>query len=55
MTASAAVRWGEHYFACEVCQIDERAPERDRFCRIGHNLRLASVKEYREAQQEATA
>jgi hypothetical protein len=51
MTDSASTRWGCHYMACEVCQIDEFDLSKDRLCAIGSVLRDASIKAYRAALQ----
>jgi len=50
---SASERWRRHYFACEVCCEDERAPERFRLCAIGSELRAASIEAYRAANKGA--
>jgi len=41
---SASERWARHYFACEVCLVDESDPKRDRFCFVGAWLRDASIR-----------
>lgn len=38
--------------SCEICHIDERAPERDRLCSFGEPLRIAAVEEYRMAERK---
>lgn len=47
---SASERWGRHYIWCEVCQIDEREPEKDRLCAIGSELRAASIEAWRTSE-----
>jgi hypothetical protein len=41
---SASERWGRHYFSCDICQVDEFDPTKDRLCWLGAMLRDASIE-----------